>query len=202
MPSPQPIQKPKQLLVEGKDQRNFFEAFLDHIHERNVQVQNFGGVQELHRFLLAFVKMPEFGTVESVGIVRDAERDATGAWDSVRTALSNATMPVPDRIEQRSAGTPHVSVLILPGGNRPGMLETVLNQTFANDPVNTCIDYFFECVGRLPGKKIHMPDKARSRAYLWTREKPHVSVGVAAQAEYWDFGHEAFGSLRSFLTAL
>ncbi len=202
MPPPQPIQKPKRLLVEGKDQRNFFEAFLDHIHDKNVQVQDFGGVQELRRFLLAFVNMPEFDAVESVGIVRDAEGDANGAWQSVRSALENAKMPVPKHVGQRSVGKPGVSVFILPGNNQPGMLETLLNQTFANDPVNTCIDDFFKCVGRLPGKKIHIPDKARSRAYLWTREKPHVSVGVAAQAEYWDFGHEAFRSLRSFLTAL
>ncbi len=82
------------------------------------------------------------------------------------------------------------------------MLETLLNRTFADDPVNTCIDDFFECVEHLSGKQSHIPDKARARAYMWTREKPHVSVGVAAQAGYWDFGHAAVASLRSFLTAL
>ena len=111
-------------------------------------------------------------------------------------------MPVPARVGQRSAAGPHVTVLILPGDGNPGMLETVLNQTFADDPVNACINDFFECVERLPEKRIHIPDKARARAYMWTREKPYVSVGVAAQAGYWDFDHEAFASLRSFLTAL
>lgn len=202
MPQPEEITEAKQLLVEGNDQRNFFEAFLEHIGHPGATVQNFGGVDELAGFLRVLVRMPAFRSVESIGIVRDAETDAEGAFQSVQSALNAVRLPVPERPGQQEAGSPRVNVLILPDGKTPGMLETLLNQTFANDPVNTCIDDFFECVGRLPGKKIHIPDKARSRAYLWTREKPHVSIGVAAQARYWDFDHETFGSLRSFLTAL
>ena len=202
MPLPQPIQKPKQLLVEGKDQQNFFEAFLDHIHDRSVQVQNFGGVQELRGFLLAFVNMPEFGTVERVGVVRDAEDDANGAWQSVRSALENAKMPIPKHVGQRSVGKPGVSVFILPGNNQPGMLETLLNQTFANAPINECIDTFFQCVEDLPDQQIQRPDKARSQAYLATWPEPHVSVGVAAMKGYWNLDHSVFGPLRTFLTKL
>lgn len=196
------IEQPKQLLVEGNDQRNFFEALLKHLNRQDVQIHNFGGVDELPTFLRGFTGTTGYRSVTSIGIVRDAEGDAGAAWQSVRSALQRARMPIPANVEQRSAETPYVSVLILPGGYEPGMLETVLNRTFSNDPVNTCIDDFFACVERLPGKKIHIPDKARARAYMWTREKPHVSVGVAAQAGYWDFEHEAFAPLRSFLTAL
>ena len=203
MPQPEQIKEPKQLLVEGKDPLNFFNEFIQYLGCQGVQIQNFGGVPDLPAFLKQFVKAPDFGSVvESIGIVRDAEGDANAAWQSVQSALQGAGMPVPTRVGQRSPETPYVSVLILPDGNQSGMLETVLNQTFADDPVNTCIDDFFECVERIPGKQIHIPDKARARAYMWTREKPHVSVGVAAQAGYWDFDHEAFASLRSFLTAL
>ena len=203
MPQPEQIRAPKQLLVEGKDPLNFFNEFIQYLDCQGIQVQNFGGVRDLRAFLRQFVKAPDFDSVvESVGIVRDAEYNANTAWQSVQSALQGAGLSIPVRVEQRSAETPHVSVFILPGSNQPGMLETVLNQTFSNDPVNTCINDFFACVGRLPGKRIHIPDKARSRAYMWTREKPHVSVGVAAQAGYWDFDHEAFASLRSFLTAL
>ena len=203
MPQPGQIKEPKQLLVEGKDQLNFFNKFIQHLNCQGVQIQDFGGVKDLRAFLGQFVKAPNFGSVVgSIGIVRDAEGDANAAWQSVQSALQGAGMPVPAHVGQHSAKTPHVSVLILPGGNQPGMLETVLNRTFSDDPVNTCIDSFFECVRHLTGKTIPIPDKARARAYMWTRKKPHVSVGVAAQAGYWDFDHEAFASLRSFLTAL
>ncbi len=203
MPQPERIRESKQLLVEGKDQRNFFNEFMLHLDCQGIQVQDFGGITDLRTFLGQFVKAPDFGSVvESVGIVRDAEGDANAAWQSVQSALRGAGIPVPAGVGQRSAASPYVTVLILPGDGNPGMLETVLNRTFSDDPVNTCIDNFFACVERLPGKKIHIPDKARARAYMWTRENPHVSVGVAAQAGYWDFDHEAFAPLRSFLTAL
>ncbi len=196
------IKQPKQLLVEGNDPRNFFEVLISHLNRHDVQIHNFGGVDELPAFLRGFTGATGYSSVTSLGIVRDAEGDANAAWQSVQSALQGAGMPVPANIGQRSAEAPYVSVLILPGGNQPGMLETRLNQTFADDPVNSCIDDFFECVERLPGKQIHIPDKARARAYMWTRERPHVSVGVAAQAGYWNFDHEAFVPLRSFLTAL
>ena len=67
------IEKPKQLLVEGNDYRNFFQALIDHLEIRDLQIQNFGGVSELRDFLSAFVNMPNFATVTSIGVVRDDE---------------------------------------------------------------------------------------------------------------------------------
>ena len=48
---PTPIKAPTQLLVEGNDQRNFFEAFAAHLGLHDVQVRNFGGVDEPRAFL-------------------------------------------------------------------------------------------------------------------------------------------------------
>lgn len=47
------IEAPTQLLVEGNDQRNFFEAFAGHLGFHDVQVRSFGGVDELGAFLEA-----------------------------------------------------------------------------------------------------------------------------------------------------
>ena len=135
MTRPAPIESKIQLLVEGNDQRNFFEAFSDHLSLDDVQIQNFGGVDELRGFLLALVNAPGFReTVQSVGIVRDAETFAQAAFQSVQSSLSNAGLPVPNRLEQRTVSSPAVTVLILPGNNRPGMLETLLCQSFVDTP--------------------------------------------------------------------
>ena len=40
-----------QLLVEGNDERNFFEAFAEHLQLPNVQIQAFGGKNRLRKFL-------------------------------------------------------------------------------------------------------------------------------------------------------
>ena len=202
MPQPNTIEEKKQLLVEGNDQRNFFEAFIKHLNRQNVQIQNFGGVNELRGFLRGFIKVPDFHSVESIGIVRDAETNADGAFQSVVTAIEAVGLPIPERADQKKTDYPRVSVLILPDGRSPGMLETLLNRSFADDSVNGCIDVFFQCVNDLPNGQIQRPEKARTHAYLSTRPEPQFSVGVAAKNNYWDLDHKEFEPIRSFLAGL
>ena len=199
MPSPEKIKSEIQLLVEGNDQRNFFGKFIEHLSLQNIQIQNFGGVDELSSFLLAFVKMPNFQTVQSIGIVRDAEKSAKGALQSVQSSLKKVKLPAPQNSVERTETCPAVTVLILPDDNRSGMLETLLYETFADTPVDHCIDDFFICVENLPDVSIKNPDKARVHAYLVTRPRPHVSVGVAAKKDYWDLDHNVFRNVRDFL---
>ena len=203
MPEPNTIESRIQLLVEGNDQRNFFEAFIDHLSLADIQIQNFGGVTDLRPFLSILVKRSGFrGTVQSVGIVRDAETSAQAAFQSVQSSLRNAGLPVPSRPKDRTGGSPAVTVLILPGNNRTGMLETLLNETFADTPEEACINAFFDCVETISTVSITNPDKARAYAYLTTKPNPHHSVGMAAKQNYWDLDHPVFDQLRQFLTAL
>ena len=200
MRQPQDAGFGKQLLVEGSDARHFFEALVRHMRlSGSIQIQDFGGVNELRGFLSAFVRMPGFGeTVRSVGIVRDAEGNAGGAFRSVQSSLRDNNLSVPDSPVRRTDGTPAVSVLILPGGDRVGMLETLLCETFAGSPKDRCITAFLECVGAPAAR----PDKARAHAWLATQAEPHLSVGYAAQRSYWDLDHEALGGVQGFLSAL
>lgn len=155
MPQSKQIRLPIQLLVEGNDQRNFFEVLVKHLSLRDIQIHDFGGVTELGGFLRAFVDMPNFSAVRSIGIVRDAERSATGALQSIQSSLANAGLPVPNNPAGRASAAPAVTTLILPGGNRHGMLETLLSDSFANSPVEHCIDDFFDCVEASPGSSVN-----------------------------------------------
>ena len=202
MAEPRRIEKPVQLLVEGRDQENVFEAFARHLALGNMQVQNFGGVDELRGFLRAFVRIAGFDTVAGMGIVRDAETSAASAFRSVRSSLENAGLPAPSRAGERAGSRPAVTVFILPGGAEAGMLETLLCRSFAAAPVNRCIDDFFGCVDRLRGASIDRRDKARAHAYLATKRKPPVSVGVAALRGDWHLEHEVFADVRAFLKSL
>ena len=187
-----------QLFVEGNDQRNFFEALTRHLSIPNIQMQNFGGVDGLPEFLSIFAKAQNFATVRSIGIVRDAERSAGSAFQSVRSALGNAQLPAPARAGGASAGSPRVSAFILPDNKHPGMLETLLCRTFAGSAEDRCIYDYFACT-RAP---VLRPEKARAQAWLATKPDPHVSVGVAAKKGYWDLDHAVFADLRNFLVAL
>lgn len=190
-----------QLLVEGKDAQNFFREIVRRLSLPDVDVQDFGGVDQLRQFLAAFVAAPEFGNVRSIGIVRDAELSARGAFQSVRDALERAALPAPTRPDESARGNPSVRVLILPGDGQPGMLETLLCRTFAESPVARCIDDFLQCAEDA-GQPVHRRDKARAHAWLATHPLPHVSVGVAALKGYWNVDHQALDEVRRFVTAL
>ena len=211
---PKPVQPTKaiQLLVEGKDQCNFFGAFVDRLNIEELQIQDFGGVDELKGFLGVMVKQPGFHLVKMLGIVRDAETSAQGAFQSVQSSLRNARLPVPVRPGESAhpgepaGAAPAVNVLILPGDGDHGMLETLLCRTFADTAVDRCIDDFFRCFETSEAgveAPIRNLDKARAHAFLATREMPHVSVGVAARKRYWgNFDHDAFRRIRRFLSSL
>ena len=199
---PEKPEKPVQILVEGNDQRNFFEAFAEHLSLSGVQVQNFGGVDELRGFLGAFVNAPGYrGTVRSMGIVRDAEASGVSAFESVRASLGNLGLPTPTSPGERAGANPAVTVMILQGEDGKGMLETLLCKTFEDSPVAGCIDDFFACTEVLPCPVPHSY-KARAQAYLTTKPRPELSVGVAAKRGYWDLDHDALGGVRGFLASL
>lgn len=200
---PAEMTEPIQLLVEGKDGMNWFRALVRHMGVEGVDVQNYGSVSELRSFLKMFAKAPGFVNVTAVGIVRDAEENpASDALASVRGALDNAGLPAPSVPDTIADGPPHVSVLILPDGESPGMLESVLGETVRGTPVADCIDEFLKCAERDGESEIRRPQKAFVHAFLSTRPDPHVSVGVTAQKGYWDFDHPVLDGVRSFLSAL
>lgn len=199
--APERIEHGIQLLVEGNDARNFFEALVAHMELAGVQVQNFGGVAELRSFLAAFVRAPDFSSVRGIGIVRDAEQSADAAFRSVRDTLEHVRLPAPRRPDEATGENPSVRVLILPGNAQPGMLETLLCRTLAENPVTRCIDDFLQCAEE-SGQHVQRPDKARAHAWLATQPLPHVSVGVGALKGYWNLDHQVLDAVRRFLTAL
>lgn len=123
---PRLISSHAQLLIEGKDAEGFFEAMGRRLNLNAIQLQNFGGIVDLRKFLHAFVRMSGFSRVKTIGIVRDAEGSALGAFKSVRAAPENASLPAPGATGQLEGYRPAVSVMLLPGCGRVGTLETLL----------------------------------------------------------------------------
>jgi hypothetical protein len=203
MPVPREITEPKQLVVEGGDAKVFFGVLLDHMGLTGVQVQDFGGKDELGGFLKVLRIAPNFERmVISVGIVRDAETNAAAAFQSVCGALSGAGLPVPAQPLMPMGHGPQINVLILPDAATPGMLETVLLRAVSNDPVMECIDQYLRCVeqqtGSLPG---NMP-KAQVQAFLASRPRPGLPMGHAARAGYLCLDSPAYDGVKQFLQAL
>ncbi len=203
MPQDISIEAQVQILVEGNDDRNFFRAFANHCRIDGFQIQSFGGAPGLGRFLRTFAGRPGFDSVTALAIVRDADDNAASAFRSVRSALARAGLPEPAQPGELAAGPPAVAVWIMPDGASPGMLETLLWRSVADDPAAPCVAEFLDCADRAgaptAGSDEARADKARAHAFVATRPRPEVSVGVAALEGYWDFDRPDFGGLRAFL---
>ncbi len=203
---PRSITKEALLLVEGKDPLHFFGALCNHLSlSQQLEIINFGGVGELRSFLIGLRGQSGFRNVKRIGIIRDAEGNAAGAFQSVQASLQHVQLTVPKEPEQLSCdgGQLAVGVLILPGQGEPGMLETLLCKTFTDRPECRCIDAFFRCVQeQCPAANIRKPDKARARAFLATKPDSYPSVGIGARKGYWPLDHEVLEPVRTFLKSV
>ncbi len=201
MPAKIVIEKPKQLLVEGAVPKAFFEALLAHLHLQDIQLQNYGGINELKGFLKALSITPGFNdenlTVTKLAIIRDAETDFNAAMASVNSALQHAHLTEPNT----SNSTLRISVYILPDHQNAGMLETLCLASVNSKPELKCVAEYINCLTTL-GIVLPNPTKSQTAAYLATTPRPDFGVGHAARAKYWDWDHPTFEALKSFLKSL
>jgi hypothetical protein len=187
------IRHPRLLVVEGRDEQLFFEAFLQYLRITEVQVLPIGGKTQLRPNLKALRNTPGFTNVELLGVIRDADDNAKGAWESVRDAVRDAGLAVPRRQSAPVGTSPQVTALILPGEDKRGALEDLCLRAVATDPAMACVEDFFQCLRRRPAPK------ASVQVFLASRSKPGLRLGEAAQAGYWPWNAPTFERLRRFL---
>jgi hypothetical protein len=199
--SPITITGPKLLLGEGIDEVRFFTALLNRLTIPGIQVLEYGGKTRLKGFLETLPRVTGFVGLASLAITRDADDDATGAFSSVRDALSSAGLPAPAGHNQPAGSAPRVQVWIMPDGNRPGMLEDLCMAAVQTDPAYPCVEAFFECLRTnacLPGSLA----KARAHVWLASRPEPDRRLGEAAERDYWPWDDSAFQPIVNFLRSI
>jgi hypothetical protein len=200
--TPQALSKPKLLIGEGKEEVDFFTAFLTHLNITDVQVEQYGGKQELPSYLKTLVVRPDYQNVVSLGITRDADNSAQSAFQSVCSSLNRASLPVPSKPGEIVGDSPQVSIMILPDGQNSGMLEDLFLTAIETDPVLPCVDEYFDCVYRTSGRKPNNMAKARVHTWLASQLEPDKRLGEAAKAGYLPWDSPGFDSLKQFLEAL
>jgi hypothetical protein len=201
-PAPSVITKPKLLLGEGVDEVRFFDALLKHLKITDIQVQEYGGKNKLGAYLKALVTpVPGFAQVVSLAVTRDADTDATGAFQSVCYALQSAGLPAPAAHGLNAGVNPEVHAFIMPDGQAPGMLEDLCLASVATDPALPCVDAFFRCVLSAAKRQPNNKAKASLHAWLASQAIPDKRLGEAAEAGYWPWHDPAFLPLIQFLQA-
>ncbi len=193
------ITEPNLLLVEGKDEENFFGALIEHLGLQKIQVEGIAGKSQLPGNLEVWTKTPGFKELVSLAVVRDADQNADNTFRSVCGALNGVDLPVPEAALVPSGGDPQVTVMILPVGSVSGALEDVCLNAVEQDPAMGCVDKYFRCLKRELACLPRNMSKAKVQAFLASRPKEGKRLGEAACARYWPFDHQAFAEIKTFL---
>jgi len=201
MESMGPIHEKTVLAVEGKDEVNFFGALLEYLEIAGSDIRDLGGKDKFKVKLPALVKMRGFSDVEVLAVIRDADKDADAAFDSVRDVLAKEGLEPPARMNRFSDGNPVIGIFIMPGDSDHGMLEDLCLRTVKDHPAMKCVDIFVNCVAELD----HPPKisaKAKAQAFLAAMPEIVNSVGVAARKRYWNFNSNELSDLITFVDTL
>lgn len=194
------IKKPTILFVEGKDEVFFFNAFISYLGLNNIQSIDMEGKTQLRDRLRALIVASGFkAKVASLGIVRDANANPKGAFQSVCDALKALNLPVPERPLVSEGISPKVTILILPKEDTPGMLEDICLKSVQKDPALFCVDQYFKCLQEQNIPLSNKESKAKVQAFLASRKEPGLRLGEAAHKGYWPWEDNAFEEIKKFL---
>jgi len=192
------IKEKKILAVEGKDEVNFFKALLNYMNIHGIDVYEVGGRYKFKEEISALVRRSGFSDVEILAIIRDADKDARGAFQSISNILKKEKLTPPKKEKEFSESKPKTGIFIMPGKREEGMLEDLCLKTVDNNPAMKCVEAYSECVLKLknPPKNI---SKTKAQAYLAAMPKIAYNIGEGAQKGYWDFTSEELAELKEFI---
>lgn len=194
------VSGPNLLLVEGDEDKKLFVTLIQSLGIIGLQVSPMNGKDNLGSHLKTLKKRTNnFLNIDAIGIIRDADPNPETALQSVQQSLKNNDLLAPERAMEPEGEKPRVIIMILPGGEQMGSLETLCMKSVADDPAMECVDKYLTC---LDNKKIQLPpnrDKTKSQAFLASRKKLAKDIGVAAQQGQWNFDSPAFDEVKQFL---
>lgn len=194
------ITKKKILAVEGKDETNFFEAFLKHFKFsiEEIQIIDISGKDNFKNEIPTLKILPNFDDVEIIAFIRDAEeKDAKVAFQSIKDILKENNLPIPRTIKAFSKGPqkPKTGIFIMPDNKNKGSLEDLCLKTINGEKIESCINNYIECT-----EKIHLKvAKSKIQVYLASKEKIVNSLGIGAKKHFFNFNHSCFQDLKAFL---
>jgi hypothetical protein len=197
---PRAITKPCLLVVEGPDDKSFFYQLAQHLKiENSLEIIELGGKDKkrMAAKLEDFKTFSGFLDLISLGIVVDADSDPVGAFHDIQYALRKAKLPVPKAVGIPIDGEPRVSAYIVPGDNRPGMLEDLCFAAMPGTEIKSCIQQHFNCLVEKPRNE----SKAKFQMYIASKYYKDRNVRRLEEAllEDWPWTSKVFAGVKQFL---
>jgi len=191
----------KLVFCEGKGDVAVVRGLVSHL-ELNVQVEAYGGKNNLPSFLGSLQKRPDFAQqkVKAMAILRDANGDSKASFTSVHASLLENGFPAPNVDATFSESALRVGIFIV-GVNGRGMIEDVCLNSVSDRPEFSCVEEYFGCIAK-KSTRSQFTSKAKVRVWMASQADHEYHVGKAAEEGYWPWQSPAFNSLKDFLKAL
>lgn len=196
------ITKTKLLLVEGNHEVQFFEKLLGSMPKTDIQVMEIGGKYQFNFQIQNLPRYDGYKSLESVGIVRDADESFSNTFSSVQNALERAGLPVPDQPMSLTVAKPRFSIYIIPDNINNGDLECLCMESVCDDPIIECVIQYFECLRDIEGRDHPHLSKAKVQVYLAKESDGDIHMGIAAQRDIWHWDNSAFEEIKNYLMTL
>lgn len=207
------IEKPYLILCEGKDALNFIICYLnsealakDQRFANDIQVFDFGGINDLRPFLMTLKNMDKFEQVTSLAIIRDAERDYDKACRDVSGSIEKCGWVSPERCGTwiRDNSGLNIGYTLFPLTNQDGTLEDLCIRILSekeSKSILSDISLFLSMLESSYGRNYHRKHKNVLNTYLASSDEyVTMPLGLAAKSGAFNWETEELEPLESFLT--
>lgn len=172
----------------------------------DVQVMDFGGITDLTSYLKTVVLLPNFETVSTIVIARDAETDPLTATINIKNSLKQVSLPIPETPFVFCEGVIKTAFIIFPGFEGqdllPGTLENLCLEIAKDASIFKCVDAYIQCL-QSNDQEIKRPHKIRLHSYLsGNNDYVGLKIGEAAKAGAWNWNHEKFTQFKNLIKSM
>ncbi len=214
MSKPIGIEKRFLILCEGKDVCLFMDHFRhsDPLKEdarfcTDIQLYNFGGINELTQRIQILKNEANFDEVTHILVIRDAETNAIGAGQSIQHSFERNNLPVPAACCQwNTVGSPATAYVLLPSCSKTpvnGTLEDLCWDILADPEALNLKNDVQGFVKQMKEKydRIHSKEhKSKLHTYFSINDKlVTLRIGEAAQHGAFDWNSEKLKLLKDII---
>lgn len=199
-----PIESKKLLVVEGKDEKIFFMAFLKIYDVDSVHIYPLNGCKDLVKDLGMLKKVTGFSNVEKLALILDCDDDPGAAKQRITNALERNGLAVPEKPLVFKGENPGVMYYLSPTPDEKGCLESLCIESVNKESYMECVNSFMECIQHkgMTFKNTNHHHKAIANTIISCFKEPQVSVGVAARKGYWNLKASCFDNYKHIIDEL
>lgn len=213
------IKYPHAIICEGADAKFYLIWLLRWMIQNsgekfeNFQVIDGGGNDDLPSFVKNLNLLPGFANLKTLTIIRDAEKNASDAHQSVQRLFQNAKFAVPNAPctparpddAQHSVITAYALFPAFDALETNGTLEDLCLKTLAGDKTEEYLNISDAAIGQVNERceKLKRPHKNRLSTYLsLSNDYVTLKLGESARAGAFDFDAPELSPLKAFLKGM